>query len=149
MKSVQKQGFTLIELLVVIAIIGLLASIILVSLNSARNKGKDTRIISDAGQVRTQIETEASTGGAYTSSASACVTATDTINATSGNCNTLRADAATNGGAVTVKATVASGAFSAYAVYGQLVTDSTKYFCVDSTGKTTPAATAATTVVCP
>lgn len=55
-KRLQAKGFTLIELLVVIAIIGLLASIILASLNTAQQKGRDARRISDLKEVQLALE---------------------------------------------------------------------------------------------
>lgn len=49
-------GFTLIELLVVIAIIGLLSSVILGSLATARKKGRDARRIADLKQLQVALE---------------------------------------------------------------------------------------------
>ena len=50
------RGFTLIELLVVVAIIGLLSSVVLSSLNSARMLARDSRRVSDLNQLRTALE---------------------------------------------------------------------------------------------
>jgi prepilin-type N-terminal cleavage/methylation domain-containing protein len=54
--KIRPRGFTLIELLVVIAIIGLLSSVVLASLNTARVKARDAQRASDMVQVVNALE---------------------------------------------------------------------------------------------
>ena len=61
----RNEGFTLIELLVVIAIIGLLASIVLVSLGPARQKARDAKGQSDIRQIMTAFEMKYSDNLSY------------------------------------------------------------------------------------
>lgn len=67
-----KKGFTLIELLVVIAVIGILAAVVLASLNSARAKAKDKAIVSDFASVRTEIQSYFNTNGSLGSYSTWC-----------------------------------------------------------------------------
>lgn len=62
-------GFTLIELLVVISIIGLLASVVLVSLNSARKKSRDAKRLTDVRQIMTGLELYYNTCNSYPTNA--------------------------------------------------------------------------------
>ena len=74
LKNKKNKGFTLIELLVVIAIIGILASIVLVSLGGAREKARDARRQSDIRQISLAMEMNYDDYQAYATSATMVAT---------------------------------------------------------------------------
>ena len=110
----KKKGFTLIELLVVIAIIGILASIVLVSLSGAKNRAKDARITADLNQVRSMGELISSSDGNY----SAVLTNADV--------NTIYTDISAQGGANILR----TGDVNGYCMEVKLL--SGKWGCVNS-----------------
>jgi prepilin-type N-terminal cleavage/methylation domain-containing protein len=128
------KGFTLIELLVVIAIIGILSSVVLASLNTARNKGADAAIKADIDSARAQAELFYDTGNTYLN---VCSTATTGIL----NMKT----AASTAGSATV---TCNDSATAWAMSASLKTNSSSFWCTDSTGTTTTRATAITTTNC-
>ncbi|MES2215727.1 MAG: type II secretion system protein [Patescibacteria group bacterium] len=63
--KMRTRGFTLIELLVVISIIGMLSSVVLASLSSARASSRDSKRIQSLIQLRTALELYRSVNNGY------------------------------------------------------------------------------------
>jgi prepilin-type N-terminal cleavage/methylation domain-containing protein len=151
MKMNLKKGFTLIELLVVVAIIGILASVVLASLNSARAKGGDAAVKANLSSIRTQAEVVYDSNNCYSDGVAAgsgcavspfapaaCAATADTIFAeTTVAAQWAAADAAAGGtsGFVACSSTANQ---TAWAIASNLKSSSATNligWCIDSTGK--------------
>ncbi len=133
----QNKGFTLIELLVVIAIIGILSSVVLASLTTARTKGQDAAVQQQLASMRSQAELYySSNGNAYAASAlgaasAANCTGSAPFNSTgTGGMNNLVQGVIKLG--VTPTCTASS---TGWAVYSPLPSNPGWGFCVDNSGK--------------
>ncbi len=145
------RGFTLIELLVVIAIIGILASVVLASLNTARSKGSDAAVKGALSQIRSQAELFYDGGQTYSGF---CTNATTTaiLNNAKANSNVPSATIQTGitdvGGLGEITCHDVAGG---YAVEAPLKgSNGTQNYCVDSTGGSMVTGTAlgANDIVC-
>lgn len=124
----RNKGFTLIELLVVIAIIGILASVVLSSLSTARDGGEDAANKANANNARAQAELFRDGNGA-SGYDGVCTAATGTLNMVNAIAETTTVQCGDDADGWAIGVELNAGGF----------------FCVDSSGLATTTATTVTT----
>lgn len=131
------KGFTLIELLVVIAIIGILSSVVLASLTTARSKGQAAAVQNQLSNMRAQAELYYSTNNnQYNSGA-------NTTTCTAGMFSSTNGLAALIAGSDKDAALTCFASSTAWSVQAD-VDGTADVYCVDSTGKSVATSTVTT-----
>lgn len=119
----KNKGFTLIELLVVIAIIGILSSVVLASLNTARGKGANATVKANLSGIRAQAEIvyDAATPNSYEPVCEDATVVAALASADAAGAGTNKCFDGTSAWVISTELRVAEGTSVNY--------------CVDSTGK--------------
>lgn len=146
LQKIKQKGFTLIELLIVIAIIGILAAVVLVGLNTAREKSADATIKQQLTSLRSYAGIYRTNYGSYGAFFMGfCPAVSDGNDASSGmvydpevksiieKAGLLAGGSVVSGSVAFTGCMVASNGES-WAIAVVLKTDNTRAWCVDSSG---------------
>ncbi len=135
------KGFTLIELLVVIAIIGILATVVIGSVNSARTKGIDSTVKGNLSNMRASAEIIYDTSASYDTVCNANTTTLSGLlaaNKAVGGAATAGTETALSAGTTATLTAYCKDSVTAWVAANALksLSDSNaaQYWCVDSTG---------------